>query len=57
MFLLEKGEAYATKKQFGQRETEKKVMEYKKGAYFGELAIMNNAPRVASVYAKVFFQK
>ena len=51
-FLLESGEAYATKQMEIGKEA-KKVLEYKKGSYFGELALLKNAPRAASVVAKV----
>jgi len=44
-FLLEEGEAFATKN--GQQ-----VMSYKAGDYFGELALLRNQPRAATVTAK-----
>lgn len=44
-FILEEGECVATKD--GQE-----VMQYKKGDYFGELALLKNAPRAANVVAK-----
>lgn len=43
-FILESGEAEVYK-----RGTEKPVRSYKKGDYFGELALLNDAPRAASV--------
>ncbi len=51
-FLLESGEAFATK----QLEADKgpvKVIDYSRGSYFGELALLRNTPRAASVVAKV----
>lgn len=34
---------------------EKLVMEYKPGDYFGELALLSDAPRAASIKAKVCY--
>ena len=51
-FLLEIGEAYALK-QLEPGKPPKKVMDYTKGSYFGELALIRNTPRAASVFAKV----
>jgi cAMP-dependent protein kinase regulator len=47
-FILENGEAEVYKK--GTNE-DKPVAKYKKGDYFGELALLNDAPRAASVVA------
>jgi cAMP-dependent protein kinase regulator len=46
-YLLEEGVAEAYK-----AGVEKPVMTYNKGDYFGELALLNDAPRAASVVAK-----
>lgn len=51
-FLLEAGDAYAVKK--FEKEEEKKVMDYSRGSYFGELALLLNEKRAVSVFAKVF---
>ncbi|POR34616.1 cAMP-dependent protein kinase regulatory subunit [Tolypocladium paradoxum] len=45
-YLLESGEADAYK-----GEPNNKVLHYKKGDFFGELALLNDAPRAASVVA------
>lgn len=46
-FILEAGEAEVYKNANG----DKPVAKYKKGDYFGELALLNDAPRAASVVA------
>ncbi len=51
-YLLIEGEACAQKLLEG---VNKNVMDYKSGDYFGELALLNNQPRAASIYAKVLF--
>lgn len=48
-YLIIQGEAYATKLIEGQQ---KEVRQYKAGDFFGELALLKNAPRAASIFAK-----
>lgn len=47
-FLIISGEAFATKMISDQP---KEVRQYKTGDYFGELALLKNAPRAASIFA------
>ena len=48
-YILEDGKATAWKESGGKEE---KVLDYEPGAYFGELALLNNAPRAASIKAE-----
>jgi cAMP-dependent protein kinase regulator len=45
-YMLEEGSLYATKTG---SEGEKRVLDYKAGDYFGELALLKNQPRAASI--------
>lgn len=50
-YILEEGKAYATKCTEPGKEPER-VMDYTDGAYFGELALLKNEPRAATVTAE-----
>ena len=49
--MLESGKAYATKKIDGDKPAVR-VMQYEKGNYFGELALIRNTTRSASIFAE-----
>lgn len=49
--MLEEGDAFAEKLFEGSSKPEN-VKSYSKGSYFGELALVKNEPRAASVIAK-----
>lgn len=51
-YILEEGKAYAHKVLEG-ADSSARVKEYKAGDFFGELALINNEPRAASVKAEV----
>ena len=53
-FIIEEGEAFA-QKVMEKGGNPKTVKEYTKGGYFGELALIKNEPRAATVIAKVLF--
>ena len=47
---MEEGECYA-EKVFTEGSKAEKVKDYQKGSYFGELALIKNEPRAASIIA------
>ena len=50
-YILDEGEAYASKV-FNEGDEAKNVKDYKSGDYFGELALLKDEPRAASIIAK-----
>jgi len=52
MYFVESGTLVVLKKMGGDAGDEKAVNEVKQGEYFGELALVNHAPRAATVAAK-----
>ena len=53
-YIIEEGEAVATITKVPGKAPEP-VLYYKKGAYFGELALLRGEPRAANIVAKVKF--
>ena len=51
-YIIEEGEAVATITRVPGKPAEP-VLNYKKGAYFGELALLRGEPRAANIVAKV----
>jgi cAMP-dependent protein kinase regulator len=54
--MVESGNLIALKV-FKEGESEKEVFQYKPGDFFGELALLNNVNRQASIKATVFKNK
>jgi CRP-like cAMP-binding protein len=54
-YIVADGEAIATK-MVGEGKEPKQVMEYKKGAYFGEKALLTNEARAANIIVKVSYK-
>ena len=50
-YILQEGKAYASK-QINEGEKPQKVYDYQPGGFFGELALLKNAPRAASIIAE-----
>jgi cAMP-dependent protein kinase regulator len=55
-YIIEDGEAFASKKFSDDAEEEVVVKEYKTGDFFGELALIKNDLRAANVIARVTYK-